>query len=204
MATQSRNSTERPTKPATCPAEVRTGFDGKLPSRGDFVERGLPQSFLSPWRSWMDAALLASRAALGDAWLPLWLEAPVWHFALPGGLCGPDSVLGLWFPSVDTVDRHYPLTVAAVFVGQMQAPGGQSGLAWLDAVQELALDALAFDHPPDVLEQAIQALPTCDFEPGGPQGCWWTEVSPRASAVRRALDGLPDHDTFVSMLGGAV
>ena len=28
------------------------GFYGKLASRGDFVSRALPQSFIGPWDSW--------------------------------------------------------------------------------------------------------------------------------------------------------
>ena len=42
------------------------GFYGKLASRGDFVSRGLPQSFIAPWDSWLAAGLLASQASLGS------------------------------------------------------------------------------------------------------------------------------------------
>ena len=38
------------------------GFYGKLASRGDFVSRALPQSFVGPWDSWLAAGLLARTA----------------------------------------------------------------------------------------------------------------------------------------------
>src|SRR5260370_2664306 len=90
------------------------GFCGKLPARGDFVTAGLPRRFAEAWHDWLQPVLAASRRALGEDWLAAWLEAPIWRFALSPGTCGPDSVLGLWMPSVDRVGRHFPLTFAAV------------------------------------------------------------------------------------------
>src|SRR5713226_4821463 len=90
------------------------GFCGKLPGRGDFVAAGLPRRFTEAWHDWLQPVLAASRHALGEDWLAAWLEAPVWRFALSPGICGPDSVLGLWMPSVDSVGRHFPLTFAAI------------------------------------------------------------------------------------------
>ncbi len=69
--------------------EARLGFSGKLPARGDFVARGLPRSFAEPWDAWLSEVVPGSRAILGEGWLDAWLEAPIWHFALPAGHCGP-------------------------------------------------------------------------------------------------------------------
>lgn len=53
------------------------GLYGKLASRGDFVSRGLPQSFIGPWDSWLAAGLLASQNALGEQWLNAYLISPL-------------------------------------------------------------------------------------------------------------------------------
>lgn len=52
------------------------GLYGKLASRGDFVSRGLPQSFIAPWDSWLAAGLLASQNAMGEHWLNAYLVSP--------------------------------------------------------------------------------------------------------------------------------
>lgn len=174
---------------------VRCGFDGKLPSRGDFVGWGLPRSFLGPWQAWVQAALVSSRLALGEDWLPAWLEAPIWRFALPAGACGPEAALGLTMPSIDRGGRHYPLTVAAVFAGRQFAPAGKD---WLDAVELLARDALALDHPPEVLVKALGAVQGPPDE-DGPAG-WWTEGSPRVPPTKLALASLPAAGHFAEML----
>jgi type VI secretion system protein ImpM len=181
---------------------IHRGFEGKLPSRGDFVGRGLPRSFLRPWQAWVDAALSASRRMLGEAWLPAWLEAPVWRFAMQGGACGPDAVLGLMLPSVDRAGRHYPLTVAAVFIGVQAAP---ADVAWLDAVEAPALDALALDHAPEALLLSLDAVPGPDAGDGRGSGQWWTAGSPRVPAARISLPGLPPPADFAAMIdaGGA-
>ena len=65
-----------------------TGFYGKLPARGDFVRAGLPRDFTDPWDDWLQSVMAGSRSLMGEAWLPAFLEAPVWRFALPPGMCG--------------------------------------------------------------------------------------------------------------------
>ncbi|HYZ20722.1 MAG TPA: type VI secretion system-associated protein TagF [Rhodopila sp.] len=183
---------------------VHAGFEGKLPSRGDFVARGLPESFLAPWRGWMDGALSAARAALAGRWQSVWMEAPVWHFVLGGGVCGPDAVMGLWFPSVDQAGRHYPLTAAAVLEGRAAAPAIEAASAWLQAVEAPALDALAMDHAPDTLLAAIQAVPIADSRaapPGASRGgWWWTDGAPLVPGVCLRMDALPDPPVFIRML----
>jgi type VI secretion system protein ImpM len=189
---------------------VRRGFDGKLPSRGDFIDRGLPGTFLKPWREWIDRALSASRARLGDAWVEVWLEAPIWHFAMPAGACGPDAVLGFTFPSIDRVGRHYPLTVAAVFSGSGPVPAPEIAASWSRGAEALALDALAHDQTPEALYDALVALAMpapCDgmvSEDAATQiwieAVWWTDGSPRVPAVRMSLSGLPEAGQFTAMI----
>ena len=88
------------------------GFYGKLPSQGDFVSRRLPWVFTEAWDAWMQRGLLTAREQLGERWIECYLSAPVWRFRLAPGLAGAQAWAGLWFPSVDRVGRHFPLTVA--------------------------------------------------------------------------------------------
>ena len=67
---------------------VVAGFYGKLPARGDFVRAGLPRDFIDPWDAWLQSVIAGSRVLAGDAWLPAYLESPVWRFALPPGCPG--------------------------------------------------------------------------------------------------------------------
>ncbi|GJH10104.1 type VI secretion system-associated protein TagF [Caballeronia novacaledonica] len=89
------------------------GCFGKLRGNGDFVTRRLPQSFVVPWDAMLQAGLLASRAARGRGWLDAYLTAPLWCFALGGGVLGEDGWAGVLMPSVDSAGRHFPLTIAA-------------------------------------------------------------------------------------------
>ncbi|MEZ5600327.1 MAG: type VI secretion system-associated protein TagF, partial [Candidatus Competibacteraceae bacterium] len=70
-------------------ARPAAGFFGKLPSRGDFIGRHLPKSFVGPWDSWLQTAVAHSRDQLGENWQEYYCTSPVWRFALGPGLCGP-------------------------------------------------------------------------------------------------------------------
>ena len=187
--------------------DAAIGFCGKIPARGDFVRAGLPLAFADPWDRWMERMLRASRSALDAEWLPAWLEAPVWRFALTPGACGPDAVIGLWMPSVDRVGRYYPLTIAAV-ASNTDAPALiRHGRGLLDAAecagrkaveQVLAPDQLAVYLAAAVAPPAGAATDPSLCPPRG--GLWWTEGAPRVPAGVFASTGLPDENTFSAML----
>ena len=160
------------------------GFYGKIPSRGDFVRAGLPNSFVEPWDAWLQTVLPAARATLGDDWDAVWLEAPVWRFLLPAGQCGPASVLGLWMPSLDAAGRHFPLTLAAAFPDDA-VPASDAAEAWLDYAEEVGRDAIARDVPPKDLASRLVSGPTLCFQcPTATtrSARWWTEGGPFVSA----------------------
>lgn len=90
-----------------------TGWYGKLPTNGDFVTRRLPSSFIEPWDAWLNAMITGSRERLGDAWRDAFLRAPAWRFVLAPGVIGLEGWAGLIAPSVDSVGRCFPLTVAS-------------------------------------------------------------------------------------------
>ncbi len=130
-----------------------TGLFGKVPAHGDFVRRGLPSSFVTPWDAWLQGAVAAAREQLGAGWESAWDSAPAWRFALPAGACGPDAVAGVMLPSQDQVGRRFPVTLAALLPADARLPGSD----WYDAVEAAALagrdgradaDALAAAIPP--------------------------------------------------------
>jgi len=95
-------------------AFVEVGLYGKLPSHGDFLRRRTSDTFVDVWDSWLQECMAASRAALNDRWLDLYLTSPAWRFACDAGVCGPEPVVGVMVPSVDRVGRYFPLTLVAV------------------------------------------------------------------------------------------
>ena len=177
------------------------------PARGDFVK----QTAACLHRSldgWMQRMVAASRAVLGEAWLPAWLEVAVWRFALSPDVCGPGAVIGLWMPSVDRVGRYFPLTLAAV-AGDADPCGLlREGGGFLAAAEHAGREALENDLPPDALAARLAAamrIPPTDAG-ADPLLCpadgalWWTEGAPLVSAGVFATRGLPDENTFVGML----
>lgn len=136
---------------------VGPGFFGKVTSHGDFVARRLAPSFQQPWDEWLQAGLQGSRQALGERWLPTWLNSPIWRFALAPGVCGPDGLCGVLMPSVDRVGRHFPLTVAAAWTGPLLDCLTQHD-AWFGEIEELALSSLRDDFSLDGFDAALCAL----------------------------------------------
>jgi type VI secretion system protein ImpM len=192
--------------PIRATARASVGFFGKLPSRGDFVRAGLPSSFVAPWDSWMSRMLRASQASLGRTWRPAWLEAPVWNFALQGGVCGPDSAVGLWMPSVDAGGRSFALVIAAVVAGPTAVSLASDHAAFLASAAQAGLDAIADDLPPDTLAARIAAAWDADESdayaapPFDGQSGWWTDGAPFVPRSAFGSDELPDDITFVRML----
>jgi type VI secretion system protein ImpM len=182
---------------------MSAGFYGKIPVRGDFVRDGLPVDFVTAWDEWWQSSLTSSRAHWGERWNGLWMEAPIWRFALSPGLCGAGAVIGLWLPSTDRVGRLFPLSLLRV------APdwsGLHDGTGFLDAAEAAGLAALEQDHGPDQLASALAlaieapGLPIAAPLPG--QSRWWTCGGPFVAAAERTLTGLPDETTFAAMLCG--
>ncbi len=185
------------------PETVLRGFFGKIPSKGDFVGRGLPPSFQRPWEAWATEALRSSRALLGEAWTAAWLRAPVWRFVLPGGACGPDAALGVVLPSIDRVGRGWPLMAAAVLRGQIAAPEADQWRAFLDQAEEAARDAVAADLEPDMLADRISRFQLPESNPAMvSDAAWWTDGAPGIPARRLLVAGLPPMPGHAALLAG--
>jgi type VI secretion system protein ImpM len=147
------------------------GFFGKLPALGDFVHRRLPAGFITPWDQWLQDALAASRAQLGDAWLDLYLTSPLWRFALAPGIAGQAGWAGVLMPSVDRVGRYFPLTIACPLPASANLIGLLRAARWFDRAEELALSALEDRFDLDAFDAELRALappePLVDPEPSG-------------------------------------
>lgn len=162
------------------------------------------------WDGWMAAMLVGSQAVMSNGWLEAWLEAPVWRFELPDGMCGPEAILGLWMPSVDRVGRQFPLMFAVCYPAAELTALALGGTAWLDAAEEAGRAALSDDLSPDELAARIPPVSSLVHTPESElpygmiprpgAGLWWTEGSPRVPAQGLVLDAMPDVATFVAML----
>ncbi len=122
---------------------TEVGFYGKLPCRGDFLQRRAPQDFVDAWDEWLQSCIHESREKLLDAWLDAYLTAPVWRFVLASGACGEGVYAGILVPSVDRVGRYFPLTVIVQLSPDDCPLAVACGSArWFEAAETLVLDAL--------------------------------------------------------------
>jgi type VI secretion system protein ImpM len=189
------------------------GYFGKIPARGDFVSAGLPSAVVKTWDQCISAALAEAKSALGDRWPDVWLQAPVWRFALPETMCGPAPLLGLWMPSIDKAGRHFPLMIAATCPGTTPEQMRRHGTAWLDAAEDAGRDAIADDLTPEQLTASIPPTPDRTASPDIPladdlrpcldAGLWWTDGSPLVTAQELVLGTMPDAAAFRAMLEAA-
>ncbi len=145
------------------------GWYGKLPTVGDFASRRLEADFVDPWDRWLGDGLQAQRDALGAGWLEAFVHSPAWRFILsPGVLEGFDAhstLAGVVMPSVDRVGRYFPLTLAGA-IGRVPATSAEfeSVFAWVDRLENAALEALQNDWSIDDLEAALESTvgpPSC-------------------------------------------
>lgn len=132
------------------------GWFGKIPALGDFASRRLPQNFISLWDSWLQHSIATSQTQLGDKWLDIYLNSPIWRFILMPGLCGPKAWTGIIMPSVDKVGRYFPITIA------LSVEAHSDFLVtifkanhWFDSIEQIALASLDVEFSMENLEQGL-------------------------------------------------
>ena len=187
---------------------MEIGFYGKLPSHGDFLRRRVSDAFVGVWDPWLQDCVAASRSALGEDWLDVYLTSPAWRFACAAGVCGSAPLVGLMVPSVDRVGRYFPLTLVA------ELPAGTSVIAaasltgtFFDAAERLVIETLAaeqvdletFDDQIMQLAEELAsgaAAPRMAFDPvaaqlldDGAQACWQMPID-SASRLAPAFEEL--------------
>jgi type VI secretion system protein ImpM len=121
------------------------GFFGKVRTHGDFVTRRLPAVFVTPWDACLQQGMLFAQQWFGAQWLPVYLNAPVWCFALGAGVCGEPAWAGVLMPGVDRVGRYFPFTIAAPIARGDAADWLRVAQSWYDEATRLALSTLAED-----------------------------------------------------------
>lgn len=174
-------------------AMTNPGFLGKLPSRGDFVDRGVDPATRREWSDWLDESVAVWRDATGDQWLTWYLEMPIWRFALAGA---GSPISGVLMPSEDKVGREHPLVILGPAIVDRDA-------GWFDAAIDAALAALSNGQDPEVFAQRVAELgpPPARAESEG--GRWWTDGGPHVAAgdwLNR--DGLPRPGATIGLLTG--
>lgn len=139
------------------------GFYGKLPAHGDFIDRGLPVSFISAWDQWLQHSMEASREQCGENWLNLYLTSPIWRFSLTTGVVDGNAWAGLLVPSVDSVGRYFPVTMAMPLAGHEQpaaflAENDDLFSMWEQVALQALQEGLIADRVAEKLQQADSSL----------------------------------------------
>lgn len=141
---------------------------GKIPTLGDFVHRGMGRRQIETWDEWLQGCMSESRRALGDDWLDLYLEAPVWYFAAGPGNIDQQTWIGVLIPSVDRVGRYFPFSILREFGGGSPLGAMRQARAWYTEAERLALDCLDEQFQSSDLEPRLGRMPeleTGTFEP---------------------------------------
>jgi type VI secretion system protein ImpM len=203
------------------------GYFGKVLTRGDFVARRLAPDFVGAWDAWLEAGLLHSQQRLGPRWLDVYLNSPVWHFAVAAGLCGDHAVAGVMIPSVDRVGRYFPLTLAGVMRDEDgESPPGRlpqslpqslsefspeslpepltRAASWFETLERLALGSLVEGFSLEDMDAALTTLasnaaPGCVEALRG-RALFWTQGSLRMAPTLMVCTALPSADQFCAML----
>jgi type VI secretion system protein ImpM len=138
------------------------GWYGKLPGTGDFAQRRLPSRFVSVWDRWLQNGFEYLKFAKSD-WAQSYLEGHIWFFTLGPSIIGPKPWLGVLVPSVDSVGRYFPLTIAIeLFESDNTSPplsieqsSQQVVASLLDTCARVALKALEQDNDAQSFDAAL-------------------------------------------------
>jgi len=118
-----------------------SGYYGKLPLRGDFIQRNLDPEFIQHWDQWLQNVIGTSRDTLGEQWLNYYLVSPIWHFYLHNE--AGEIYYGVMLPSVDKVGRYFPFSIMNSATPEMNAAEFiLSQQHWFELAENLALQAL--------------------------------------------------------------
>jgi type VI secretion system protein ImpM len=143
------------------------GAYGKMPSRGDFVRRRLPSCFIEPWDDWLQRAIMRASEELGERWRQLYLNGPIWRFMLAPQVLGEQVAAGVMMPSIDSVQRHFPLTLVALLPSDANPFRFALEEKWFLDLEEIGLACLDPNFQPDGLDAKLAGLaaPACEVEP---------------------------------------
>jgi len=149
---------------------MAAGYFGKLPMRGDFIQRNMSAEFIHTWDNWLQSVIATSRHNLGHQWLNHYLVSPIWHYLIPQQ--AQTYQLGVMLPSVDKVGRYFPFTISVNVTPQSDAAQIiKKNCDWFSMAENIALQALDESINYDQLNSIIDELNTqtdCpQFSPAG-------------------------------------
>lgn len=143
-----------------------TGLFGKIPAHGDFISRSLAQGFENVWDEWLQCIIAGSRDQLGEQWLDYYLTCPIWRFAVHPGVVDGQAWAGILVPSVDSVGRYFPLTIAAPLNSNINLYAlMDEAQSWFASLEAAALKALHEQCSADELLALLPEPPV--MAPGG-------------------------------------
>jgi type VI secretion system protein ImpM len=192
------------------------GWYGKLPGMGDFAQRRLPNRFVSVWDRWLQNGFEYLRGANAD-WEKSYLDSQVWFFILGSSVIGPRPWIGLLVPSVDSVGRYFPLTIAIELTelldeSDSQVPMGHENThvgGLLNAYAAAALNAIDLDFGAERFDQSL-TLPKVDTAnfalpvncPKAARSLWHTN-SNFQGASGFSMGGMPGNSEFELLFSSA-
>ncbi len=188
------------------------GWFGKLPGTGDFAQRRLSARFIEVWDAWLQHNLFELRN-LHEDWSEHYLQAPVWHFRLGADLINANEWIGVLMPSVDSVGRYFPLTLAVELLPLNDDASEVQDYVqqWWSRSSEMALRALEGDQDAasfdTVLNEVFKGRQPLDahiqiFDKTPPPGysLWLANHQSQHKFVHEVW-GLPKEAVFNSLFG---
>jgi type VI secretion system protein ImpM len=133
------------------------GIFGKLPSEGDFVDRGWRPGA----RDGLDRFLQAAIAGVIETALPTketLAAAPDLALSFRPGVLGEDGVVAVVVASRDRVGRSFPLCAGVQWSAGEEAAGGWPSVGYARAVGACVRRAIADGADPDALLRALVAI----------------------------------------------
>lgn len=195
---------------------------GKLPSRGDFVSRGLPRSWSRSWDEWLQRGLALAARQPGAASLRERLQAmQPWACAFGPVLPGEPMWLGAVVASCDRVGRIFPTLLAEAY--DEPVLNSVSIAALLDRAGEFADWLIEVNREPVSLkefERGAGELSSAAWEVGASEHCdggfqrlreacpsarsfWWRLDDGVEPPAALAEDWPPRDDLLLEWIGAA-
>nr|WP_218511492.1 type VI secretion system-associated protein TagF [Variovorax sp. dw_308] len=151
-----------PGGPVTDVADVAVpGWFGKLPGIGDFAHRRWPDAFRARWDDWLQQGLMKLRERHEDDWVERYLEGPLWFFLLGQDIASERAWIGVLMPSVDSVGRYFPFTIAAeldALAGLSEDEASARMRKWWTLAAQAALEGLEKDLDAAGFDAALTRL----------------------------------------------
>ncbi|KVZ32076.1 hypothetical protein WL13_27340 [Burkholderia ubonensis] len=99
------------------------------------------------------------------------------------GVCGASAWAGVLMPSLDSVGRYFPLTIAAPIRADALMPWLDNAQNWFDRICALAQSTLDSLNDMNAFDAALCAMPAFAIQPDVPWRLRGTEITPLGMAA---------------------